>query len=419
MSLEFWSAEEFRTARLPAATFLVKPYLARGSIVLLHGPAGASKSQLVWHLLEAVQHEKHFFGFPTKHGEALLLSVDQAPQLVRQRWQEQQADYHFDVCGGFPFDLARPDIGERPEYQLLKAVSQRKRYDVVAIETTAHVYAGSVADDQAPALVYGFFRHLFPEAALIFTHYNSIPRHYWERRRDEEKLPSRTGADVLGSVNWFNFATTVLLLAPATESVLKLTLTKSQIARDVNPLLLYRMPDIGTLEAWDDRTQAELGRLFDGMLLLTGHNRMVSKAGLPGLFAKLQKIPEYQCFTLLQLQDVFRAWCMTRLYDVPEPEPYPQDVRPTNGGNYPQDVRSTTEVTKTTGRNEEDAYNKQAVRSQTERNRHRVRSQTERNVKEPCDSKSERNIEEGQAERNENNGQTHTVRSQTERNVQE
>ena len=307
--LTYWTPEAFRKQDWPVSGFLWRPYLPAGGTVLLHGPGGAGKSQLIWQILNAVQTGAGIFGRKVKQGNALLVCVDMSPITLRLRWEQAEFPQHFDLIGGVPFDVSNDRFLQSQAYFTLKQVSEEKSFSVVAIDATGRIHSMSANSDEAPNAVYRVFRELFPLSTLIFNHHDRK----MGRDRYGHQLEARGDEDSMGSANWRNYATTVLHLYAVSASRRVLEYTKSQVATLTDPVLLYQFPKSGELVVWDAELHLYLGQLFDGLILATGHAPIHDKRQIPTLRKALQAIPAYKDLTLGMLEDIFMGWCLVRI----------------------------------------------------------------------------------------------------------
>ena len=326
MTLTFWTPEQFQRQAWPSDPgYVWEPYIPTGGTVLLHGPRGASKSQLLWQLLNAVEEGVSLFGEKIQQGKALLICVDMPPQLLTLRFESSRLVQRFDLIGGNSFNVKSEGFKESAAYQTLQEAAARG-YTLVAIDATGRVHGDSANDNATPNVVYSVFRELFPHAAILYNHHD----HKRTTDRYGQFLP-RGDDDSLGAVNWLNFANAVLHMYPISESLLQVEMTKSQVARLTAPLQLYRYPTTGELYRWNYQTQAMLARQFGGFLYLTGMETIKDEQDLPELLKKLRERGAFHNMTLGQLTGVYFGWYSARRWEREHPLIFKESEIYTNG----------------------------------------------------------------------------------------
>jgi hypothetical protein len=311
MSLTFWTPEQFGKQQWPHPPgFVWEPYIPTGGTVLLHGPRGASKSQLLWQLLNAVAEGSPLFGNRVQQGPSLLICVDMPPELLTLRFQSSKLSQRFDLIGGNSFNVYSESFPESEAYLTLAEASARTRYALVAIDATGRIHHASPNDNAAPNAVYAVFKGLFPNSAIVYNHH--------DHKRGQDRYGqefARNDDDALGAVNWLNFANTVLHLYPTSESLLQLDYTKSQVARLVAPKVLYRTPETGRLQHWVYPTWSTLARMFSGFQAIGNMPLLEDARDLPELLPKLNRRPAFRDLTLGQLRGIFYGWQCARAWE--------------------------------------------------------------------------------------------------------
>lgn len=226
----FISWEEFSKKSFESPVFLVEPYIPAGGIIFLWGETSTGKSPVGWHLAAAVGRGDNFFGLPARQGRVLYLEVDTPERLVHERVTK------LPPVGGVDFlflpPLSVPNV-DPTDLALLQAAA-RNEYDLVVVNTLRKVHSLNDKEPQTTQVVYSFFQHLFPGAALIFVH------HTKKTQIDANGNPGRAKESFSGAMNWLNDAQVGLHLIPYTSERerinIRLCHEKSQVSKLYGPL---------------------------------------------------------------------------------------------------------------------------------------------------------------------------------------
>jgi RecA-family ATPase len=173
-NLENGWLQDFVAQECPEVEWLIEPMFPKGGIVFLHGPTSVGKSPFTWALATAVSEGTPFFGYPVKNtGPVLYIELDTPAHLVYPRiklmknppfcmWLECIPKI-IDICG-----LTEDSKLAERLHELQAEISPV----LVIINTLRKAHMEDDKDSSAPGLVYGAWRHYFPDATLVFVHHN-------------------------------------------------------------------------------------------------------------------------------------------------------------------------------------------------------------------------------------------------------
>lgn len=233
----FYPAKDILDLDMGETGFFIKPYLPRGSIVLLFGEAGEGKSNLIWNMLDCVQKGESFLGLETKQTNCLLVELDMPLISLVERWRDEGRAPEFALaCDELTFnciEFLQTHTDERHQRirDLLMEAKSRYEPGLVAIDALREVFPGDLNISGPARQIYDAFRSVFPESCLVFIHH-------------EKKID----LDYLSTVRQLNRASGSKELINNTQVVLQLINRrghkylehlKSQVTRLCEPLLLH------------------------------------------------------------------------------------------------------------------------------------------------------------------------------------
>ena len=203
---------------LDNAPFLIDPYVPRESIILLHGKYSTGKSPLTWELARCVGEGLPFFGHPSTLGRVLYLELDAPKIIIKKRL------YGLPPAQNVWWLFLSPYPPDLP----LMAAQTALTPALVIVDTLRKAYLGSDIESQAASRVYSRFRHLFPQAALLFVHHDR------KDSTDPESHPTEDES-FAGSQAWMNDVQVGLHLSRVNEHTFRVKHTKSQVSALVEP----------------------------------------------------------------------------------------------------------------------------------------------------------------------------------------
>lgn len=238
---EILSWEELHEKEYEPAKFLIDPYIPRQGIVLLYAKSSVGKSPLSWQMAKAVAEGTHFFGLPASQGKVLYIEVD-TPEIVivpRIRKLPPTPGVWWMFLQPMSVPQVPPDVLEA-----LKEAQQYIKPDLVVLNTLRKLHDLDDKESRTPKLVYSFFQHLFPQAALLFVHH--------ERKESTDPRASPVdGENFSGSRHWIDDAQVGIQLQKVgggeAKENLRLYQWKSQVCEPLKPLPLLLSSDGSTL----------------------------------------------------------------------------------------------------------------------------------------------------------------------------
>lgn len=245
----------------PLTDFICYPFVARGSVTLLHGKKSLGKSPFSWEMARCKANGLPFLGFPCEKGKVLFVEKDTPEQLSMTRLQkmpEPRGGWYVEFLTQVPFDLA----AIHPCQARLRGYEERwGPFDLVVWNPLARLFKGT--DRDIPARVYDTMTHLFPLAGhLVISHDRKTDRTPGALTVDSEEHA--------GWQTWTDLAQNVFRLTRQGDTHLRLLHTGSQTSKkqpsidftltcDNSSVEIYeRVPDIVDLLARaPGRTQRE------------------------------------------------------------------------------------------------------------------------------------------------------------------
>lgn len=231
-----YSWEELNALDIVEAPYLLDPWIAAGGITFLWAPESSGKSPLSWHMAACIGEGQSFFGLPVKQGRVLYVEVDMpfgvsVPRIKRRPPAKNVWFRHFP-----PLELPKIDPSW---YSALQADQSELEPACVIFDTLRFLHTMEDTKSETPAIVYGTFRRLFPQAALVFLAHN--------RKTSTNPISQKNASDIdnesySGSRAWVANATCSLKLVerhdPETKSTHRLLQYKSQLGPKMWPLHL-------------------------------------------------------------------------------------------------------------------------------------------------------------------------------------
>ena len=239
---------ELLAKQIVEGEFWLDPYIPKKSTVFLWGDTSIGKSPLTWAMAKAVASGTSFYGLPVKQGKVLYLEVDtslvvNAPRIQKLRSAGNE-EWGKDLVWIFDENFSVPpmDHMKSEDREKLIVLEAKHHPKLVIVNTVRKVHGMDDKDSRTPAVVYQFFRKIFPSATVLFVHH--------ERKRSTDPNARSVEAESFsGSKAWINDATVGLHLqsyrAPHGKANLRLLHHKSQASEKVRQLELM-LSDDGT-----------------------------------------------------------------------------------------------------------------------------------------------------------------------------
>ena len=224
------SWEALAAEPLDDTPFLVKPYVPREGIVLLHGKYSTGKSPLTWELARCVGEGLSFFGHETAQGRVVYIDVDTPRSLIKSRIQGIPAAHN--VWWAFP--------GAFPPSNVLVEYANYVNPNLVIINTLRKVHQGTDIESSSASAVYGRFQRLFPAAALLFVHHD---------RKDSTHPNAKVNDDeaFAGTMAWINDAQSAVHISRH-GAAFAVKHTKSQVS-ELAPSFTFQLDAAGHVVA--------------------------------------------------------------------------------------------------------------------------------------------------------------------------
>lgn len=222
--------------------FLLDPYIVRGGITFLWAKSSVGKSPLTWAMAASIGSGSHFYGLPTTQARVLYIEVDTpmhaiVPRLKRLTPPPPNVWWHFLS----PISVPSP---RQEDMEGLLAAKEAAKPEVVFVNTLRKVHDLDDKDSKTPKIVYSFFQHLFPTAALVFIHHA-------RKSSPDPKAIHHGDESFSGAMNWINDAQVGLHLerysSKDSKENLRLYHSKSQISPKLRPMPLHLAKDGTTL----------------------------------------------------------------------------------------------------------------------------------------------------------------------------
>lgn len=167
MSLLTWS--ELHKKEITEPEFLINPYIVKEGITLLWAATSVGKSPLSWNMAASIGTGSHFFGLPAKAGKVLYIELDSPEAVLAARIRKLNVSPNVWFLILKPLNI--PNGVRDSELELLEEAQKEIKPDCVFINTLRKVHTLDDKDSATPITVYGWFQHLFPQAALVFIHH--------------------------------------------------------------------------------------------------------------------------------------------------------------------------------------------------------------------------------------------------------
>lgn len=228
---------EYKT---PENIFLVEPYIPMQSVALLYGMPTLGKTPIGWAMAEAIQTGGKFWGVQAQQGNALLVELDMPLYLVKDRWLKAQPMFApsfgalFDPLGIDSPQLLSPYADRRHKafLEVLLKFQQDYAPKFVMVDSLRKVIRGDINAPGIADAVYGAWKTIFPDAAVMFIHH--------------ESKDSIHGTDPLqkakGSMEFVDIAQVGMRLAKTPKGVY-LSVTKTQASAIPPPRLVQLKGD--------------------------------------------------------------------------------------------------------------------------------------------------------------------------------
>lgn len=283
ITTQTWKALSTKVfAKVP---FLLDPYIPKESITLLFGDTSIGKSPLTWEMARAIATGQSFFGLPTQQARVWYLEVDTPEIVLAPRLQvsvDPPSNVWFTIIPG---GMSVPTIS-RELMEELSAFYQEIEPEVVFINTLRKVHDLDDKDSKTPKIIYSWFQHLFPDAALVFVHHN-------RKAPVDPRLVENDKEAFSGSKHWLDDAQVGLHLgswrSQSRAENLRLYHVKSQVSETLKPLRL-KLHDNGTTltspiydellwvyEQLNETPNIEKGELDNAMALRFGMGQSTAK----------------------------------------------------------------------------------------------------------------------------------------------
>ena len=240
MTLISW--KDIQAKDYPETPFILDPYIPKQSIVLLWGDTSIGKSPITWAMAQSVAKGVSYFGLPAYPGRVLYIEAD-TPEVVLAPRLKAAPDAPENVWFYLTPGLSVPNISH-DQLSELRDIGREIKPDVVFLNTLRKLHDMDDRESRTPKVVYGFFQHLFPKAALVFVHHiRKTPTDPRIQENDKEAFS--------GSKHWLDDAQVGLYLSRHSSrdgrENLRLYHIKSQVSETINPLPLRLHPDGTTL----------------------------------------------------------------------------------------------------------------------------------------------------------------------------
>ena len=191
------SLEELVKKDIKEPEFFIAPYIVKQGVTLLWARRSVGKSALSWRMAAEIGRGGHFFGLPVKQGKVLYIEVDSPESIVASRLRAQPVapNVWYYIKPG-TFGLPNPRRETEDELKEAQAIIKP---DVVFLNTLRKLHRFDDKESSAPSEVYGYFQHLFPQAALVFIHHN-------KKTAADPKFRTRKDESFSGSSHWIDDA---------------------------------------------------------------------------------------------------------------------------------------------------------------------------------------------------------------------
>lgn len=248
MTVTVQSFQEFISAEVPQQPHLVDPLIPSSGITLIHGPAGAGKSALGFHLVSALARGAPFLGISTVKTSALYINLEMPLLVLQVRLKNAgfgpQDAY---LINHPPVDLLQPSFRLTPEFSEIRRVVHDLNIGCVVIDNAGTLTAQSTSDDQTARGIIAFLRDWFDDRAVCLIHHD---RKLWRNPQTGELVNS--DEDASGSKYWINSSVSVIHVYKTNGEVRVMKHTKSQAMAQLQEPVKFVLGDDGIkIELWD------------------------------------------------------------------------------------------------------------------------------------------------------------------------
>lgn len=164
--------EDFLAQDLKTPPMLIEPIVASRSVVLLFGAPSSGKTLFAWTLALAVANGENLFGeFKTRQARIVVIQADMPIAMYQERLRasgsrEAKGNILHAATDGVPLDVAYL----RETSPLIKKCREFEP-SLVIVDTLRKTHVLKENEAETPDRVYGKWRMLFPQTALLFLHH--------------------------------------------------------------------------------------------------------------------------------------------------------------------------------------------------------------------------------------------------------
>lgn len=287
-SIRVWTFEEFVTTEMADDPHLVDPLIPASGITLMHGPAGAGKSALGFHLVDVLHRGKEFLGLPSVRANALYLNLEMPMQGLHFRLKNAGFKPKSYLINHPPIDLLQQGFMLTPLYrELRKIVLDELNIQCIVIDNLGTLSTQSTGNDEVARRCIAILREWFDDRAVVVIHHNR-----------KMKFNAMTGEwivsdeDAAGSKYWINSAVSVIHVKRENAEVRVVKHTKSQVMRMLDEEVKFTLGDNGiTVTLWRKEKALELAEIELRQQQGDKWDQLPEKEKVKLLAEKLQKSP--------------------------------------------------------------------------------------------------------------------------------
>ena len=232
--IKVWQFDEFVDSDLPELPYLVDPLIPKFGITMLHGPAGAGKSALGFHLVESLQRGGSFLGQPTVKSNALYLNLEMPMQGLHYRLKTAGFRPPAYLINHPPIDMLQQGFQLTPMYRELRSVVMDLGIDCIVIDNLGTLSTQSTGNDDTARRSIAMLREWFDDRSVVMIHHN--------RKMKFNQLTGEwvvSDEDASGSKYWINSAVSVLHVKKDNSGMRSLKHTKSQVMKMLDEELKF------------------------------------------------------------------------------------------------------------------------------------------------------------------------------------
>jgi len=250
-TIKVWTFDDFISTEIPEEPYLVNPLIPKHGVTLMHGPAGAGKSALGFHLVEKLHNGEEFLGLETVRANSLYLNLEMPQQGLHYRLKKAGFGPKAYLINHPPIEMLQPGFQSSVVYRELKSIVEDLGVECVVIDNLGTLSTESTSDDNVARKAIAILREWFSDRAVVVIHHN---RKMKFNQNSGEWVVS--DEDASGSKYWINSSASVIHVKHINGDLRVVAHTKSQIMKMLEREVKFQLADDGIhIEIYDTREQ--------------------------------------------------------------------------------------------------------------------------------------------------------------------